>query len=63
MQVEPYDRCRFLVTVHGNTFLVDLLGYDGNGKCDCWPFIRKDGLRDEIEQLRDRNQFPDNDLV
>ena len=38
MTVEPYERARFLVHSHGNTYTVDLLCYRGNGRCDCPHF-------------------------
>lgn len=40
MKVESYERARFRVTSHGETYTVDTLCYRGNGRCDCWPFRR-----------------------
>jgi hypothetical protein len=57
MKVEEYGRATYLVTDQSGTWTVDTLSYGGNGKCDCWNFTRKGGLRDQIELAIQQRTF------
>lgn len=47
MQIIPFERARYHVIVHGDTFLVDLLLYRGSGCCSCFQFLKY--FKPEIE--------------
>ena len=61
MQVEHYERARFRVTDNAGECFVDLLSYQRNGKCDCWEFIRKHGIKARIEEALANGTFVPHD--
>lgn len=57
MKIEHHERGRFIVTDQAGDHLVDALANDGFGQCDCWAFIRKGGIRDQLEDRRSGAEF------
>jgi len=58
MQISEEGRGVFHVTNHGETHIVDTLAYQGNGKCDCWPFTKF--TKPEIDRLVAEGVFEPN---
>lgn len=64
MKVEHVERGRFIVTDQSGDRIVDVLCYEGSGKCDCWHFMprrladgRRVGLQVDIEDDKRAGTF------
>jgi hypothetical protein len=40
LTIEPYERGRFKVGVHGEEFFVDICTNRGVGSCNCFPYLK-----------------------
>lgn len=59
MEIEPYERARFLVTAHGERFLVDVLCHRGNGCCSCATFLAR--IKPRIDEDKSLKRFKPGD--
>lgn len=59
MEIESYERLRFLVNSHGETLLVDIACHRGNGCCNCVHFLKH--LKPEIDEAQRLGTFKPGD--